>query len=74
MKQNNLWKFLFVVFIVGWSFVSMYPPASSSLVKVFASRGENQDATFSNIGPMSAAELRELAKQLPVAQGNKAIA
>ena len=49
MKQNNLWKFLFVVFIVGWSFVSMYPPASSSLVKVFASRGENQDATFSNI-------------------------
>jgi SecD/SecF fusion protein len=49
MKQNNLWKFLFVVFIVGWSFVSMYPPASSGLVKVFASRGENQDATFSNI-------------------------
>src|ERR1035438_1540675 len=32
------------------------------------------DATFSNIGPMSAAELRELAKLLPVAQGNKAIA
>jgi uncharacterized protein DUF6599 len=32
------------------------------------------DATFSQIGPMSAAELRELAKQLPVALGNKAIA
>jgi hypothetical protein len=31
------------------------------------------DATFSQIGPMSAAELRELAKQLPVAEGNKAI-
>jgi hypothetical protein len=32
------------------------------------------DATFSRIGPMSFAELRELAQQLPVAQGNKAIA
>ena len=31
------------------------------------------DATFSQIGPMSAAELRELARQLPVAEGNKAI-
>jgi len=49
MKQNNLWKFLFVVFIVGWSFVSMYPPTSSDLVKVFASRSENHDTTYSNI-------------------------
>jgi hypothetical protein len=32
------------------------------------------DATFSHVGPMSAAELRELAKELPTAQGNKAIA
>jgi len=32
------------------------------------------DATFSQIGPMSAAELRELASQLPRAEGNKAIA
>ena len=32
------------------------------------------DATFSNIGPMSAAELRDLAGQLPPAEGNKAIA
>ncbi len=31
------------------------------------------DANFANIGPMSAAELRELAKQLPVPQGNKAV-
>jgi len=60
MKQNNLWKFLFVVFIVGWSFVSMYPPASSGLVKVFASRGENQDAAFSNI--LARADALQLAK------------
>jgi hypothetical protein len=32
------------------------------------------DATFSQIGPMSAAELRELARQLPIPVGNKAIA
>jgi hypothetical protein len=32
------------------------------------------DATFSQIGPMSFAELRELAQQLPAALGNKAIA
>jgi hypothetical protein len=32
------------------------------------------DATFSHISPMSAAELRELASQLPRAEGNKAIA
>ena len=32
------------------------------------------DATFSHVGPMSAAELRELAKQLPVLTGNKAVA
>lgn len=31
------------------------------------------DATFSHIGPMSAAEMRELANQLPVPRGNKAI-
>ena len=60
MKQNNLWKFLFVVFIVGWSFVSMYPPTSSGLVKVFASRGENQDAAFSNI--LARADALQLAK------------
>lgn len=32
------------------------------------------DATFSHVGPMSAAELRELATQLPPLNGNKAIA
>lgn len=31
------------------------------------------DATFSHVGPMSAAELRELAKRLPMPQGNKAL-
>jgi hypothetical protein len=31
------------------------------------------DATFSHVGPMSAGELRELAKHLPMPQGNRAL-
>jgi hypothetical protein len=31
------------------------------------------DATFSHVGPMSAGELRELAKNLPMPQGNRAL-
>jgi SecD/SecF fusion protein len=50
MKQNNnLWKFLFVVFLICWSFIQMYPPRSRDLVKEFAARSENHDAAFSNI-------------------------
>src|ERR1022692_4505382 len=50
MKQsNNLWKFLFVVFIICWSFYQMYPPTSRDLVKEFMARSENRDAAFSNI-------------------------
>ena len=32
------------------------------------------DATFSHVGPMSAGEMRELAKNLPMPQGNRALA
>jgi hypothetical protein len=50
MKQNNnLWKFLFVVFIICWSIYQMYPPTSRDLVKEFASRAVNHDDAFSNI-------------------------
>ena len=50
MKQNNnLWKFLFVVFLIGWSFIQMYPPTPRDLVKEFAARSKDHDATFSNI-------------------------
>jgi SecD/SecF fusion protein len=50
MKQNNnLWKFLFVLFIIGWSFYQMYPPRPRDLIQQFAARAENRDTTFSNI-------------------------
>ena len=40
---------------------------------LFWKGGTVVDATFSRIGPMSAAEMRDLASQLPVPQGNRAI-
>jgi hypothetical protein len=40
---------------------------------LFWKGGTLVDATFSHIGPMSAAEMRELANQLPVPQGNRGI-
>jgi SecD/SecF fusion protein len=49
MKRNNTWKFLFVVFIICWSFYQMYPPTSRDLVKEFAAHSDKHDATFSNI-------------------------
>ena len=59
----------------GWPKEEIGTGATSNHNRVLFWQGTTVvDATFSNIGPMSAAELRELAKQLPVAQGNKAIA
>ena len=59
----------------GWPKEEIGTGATSNKNRVLFRVGTTVvDATFSNIGPMSAAELRELAKQLPVAQGNKAIA
>jgi hypothetical protein len=59
----------------GWPKEEIGTGATSNHNRVLFWEGTTVvDATFSQIGPMSAAELRELAKQLPVAEGNKAIA
>jgi uncharacterized protein DUF6599 len=59
----------------GWPKEEIGSGATSNKNRVLFWEGTTVvDATFSNLGPMSAAELRELAKQLPIAQGNKAIA
>lgn len=59
----------------GWPKEEIGTGATSNHNRVLFWQGTTVvDATFSSIGPMSAAELRELAKQLPVAVGNKAIA
>lgn len=59
----------------GWPREDIGSGAASNKNRVLFWQGTTVvDATFSHVGPMSAAELRELAKMLPVARGNKALA
>ena len=59
----------------GWPKADIGTGGTSDKNRVLFWQGNTVvDATFSKIGPMSAAELRELASQLPVPQGNKALA
>lgn len=59
----------------GWPREEIGTGAASNKNRVLFWQGNTVvDATFSHIGPMSAAELRELAKDLPPAVGNKAVA
>jgi hypothetical protein len=59
----------------GWPKEDIGTGATSNKNRVLFWQGDVViDATFSHIGPMSAAELRELAKQLPKTFGNRAVA
>ena len=59
----------------GWPKAEIGTGGTSDKNRVLFWQGNTVvDATFSKIGPMSAAELRELASQLPVPEGNKALA
>ncbi|MEW6157987.1 MAG: protein translocase subunit SecD [Verrucomicrobiota bacterium] len=49
MKRNLFWKFLFIVFIVGWSLYELYPPAPRPLLDEFEQRAENVDTNFTAI-------------------------
>ena len=49
MKQNNLWKFLLVVFVIGWSFLQMNPLVGPNLASVFKEQAHRRDAAFTNI-------------------------
>jgi hypothetical protein len=58
----------------GWPKAEIGAGGTSNKNRVLFWQGSTVvDATFSHLGPMSAAELRELAKQLPMPQGNKAL-
>jgi hypothetical protein len=59
----------------GWPKEQIGTGATSNHNRVLFWVGNTMvDATFSHIGPMSGAELRELAGQLPVPEGSKALA
>jgi SecD/SecF fusion protein len=49
MNKNDRWKFIFVILVVLWSLYQMNPPTSQDLIRQFAARAEEPDATFSNI-------------------------
>jgi SecD/SecF fusion protein len=49
MKKNNLGWFIFVVAVVCWSFVEIYPPTSRDLIEQFSSRASDQDTNFTAI-------------------------
>jgi hypothetical protein len=58
----------------GWPKADIGTGGTSNKNRVLFWQGNTVvDATFSKIGPMSASELRELAGQLPVPAGNKAL-
>ncbi len=49
MNRSHLWKFLLIVFILGWSLYEIYPPSGRNVIDVFVEKAVNQDATFTNI-------------------------
>jgi hypothetical protein len=59
----------------GWPKENIGSGAASNHNRVLFWRGTTMvDATFAHVEPMSGSELRELAKQLPVAEGTQALA
>jgi SecD/SecF fusion protein len=61
MNQNNLWKWLFVLFVLGWAITEIYPPQSRNLVEEFANSASNRDTNFTAIVERA----RELEKARP---------
>ena len=58
----------------GWPKADIGTGGTSDKNRVLFWKGNTVvDATFSHVGPMSAAEMRELAKNLPMPQGNRAL-
>jgi Family of unknown function (DUF6599) len=58
----------------GWPKAEIGTGGTSNKNRVlFWKGGTVVDATFSKVGPMSASELRDLAKDLPMPQGNRAL-
>jgi SecD/SecF fusion protein len=49
MNRNNLWKFIFVVLVILWSFYEMYPPTPRNLAAEFQEKAVRPDAAYTNI-------------------------
>jgi SecD/SecF fusion protein len=64
MNRSHLWKFLLIVFVVGWAASEMFPLKSRPLVEVFQENYGNRDQSYSNI----MARFGELQKANPQAE------
>ena len=64
MNRNHLWKFLVIVFVVGWAATEMYPPNGQPLIKVFKENIGKNDAAYTNI----MTQFAELQKANPQAE------
>src|SRR5579884_2887005 len=49
MNRNNLWKFLFVLAVLAWSFYQMYPPVGRNLMTEFQDKAVRKDTNFTAI-------------------------
>ncbi len=61
MNQNNFWKWVLVLFLLGWAVFSIYPPSSRNLVEEFADNAAHRDTNFTAI----LTRARDLEKQRP---------
>ena len=61
MNQNNFWKWLLVLFVIGWSIYEMYPPTSRNLIEEFNATASNRDTNFTAI----VEQARELEAETP---------
>ncbi len=49
MKSNNLWKFIFVLLVLVWSFYEIYPPVGRNLATEFQDKAVKKDVAYTNI-------------------------
>ncbi|MBI5387202.1 MAG: protein translocase subunit SecD [Verrucomicrobia bacterium] len=61
MNRGHFWKFLLTVFILAWSFASIYPPSGRDMFGVFLENSYKQDGVFTNI----VTHYRDLQKKNP---------
>jgi len=64
MNRSHLWKFLLIVFVVGWCATEMFPLKSRPLIEVFQENYGNRDETYKTI----LARFAELQKANPQAE------
>src|SRR5436190_11341423 len=61
MNQNNTFRWLLVLFVLGWAIYSMIPLQPKNLIEAFEDSASNQDANFKAI----VSKTRDLEKSQP---------